>query len=44
MMGSKEDPQDGAKVAAAVFGAVVVYAVCKALRSKKTAFESVVLK
>ena len=27
MMGSTEDPKDGKKVAAAVFGAVVVYAV-----------------
>lgn len=27
MMGSEEDPKDGGKVAAAVFGAVVVYAV-----------------
>ncbi len=27
MMGSTEDPVDGAKVATAVFGAVVVYAV-----------------
>ena len=28
MMGSDEDPKDGGKVAAAVFGAVIVYAVC----------------
>lgn len=28
VMGSTEDPKDGPKVAAAVFGAVVVYAVC----------------
>lgn len=27
MMGSEEDPKDGGKVATAVFGAVVVYAV-----------------
>jgi uncharacterized membrane protein YeaQ/YmgE (transglycosylase-associated protein family) len=27
MMGSEDDPTDGKKVAAAVFGAVVVYAV-----------------
>ena len=27
MMGSTEDPQDGGKVAAAVFGAVAIYAV-----------------
>lgn len=27
MMGSTEDPEDGTKVATAVFGAVVVYAV-----------------
>jgi len=28
MMGSTEDPKDGAAVAASVFGAVIVYAVC----------------
>lgn len=28
MMGSTEDPVDGKAVAAAVFGAVVVYGVC----------------
>jgi hypothetical protein len=28
MMGSKKDPEDGGAVAAAVFGAVAVYAVC----------------
>lgn len=28
VMGSDEDPADGGKVAAAVFGAVAVYAVC----------------
>lgn len=28
MMGSTEDPKDGKGVAAAVFGAVVVYGVC----------------
>ncbi|KAF2721306.1 hypothetical protein K431DRAFT_338789 [Polychaeton citri CBS 116435] len=27
MMGSTEDPQDGGKVAIAVFGAVIIYAV-----------------
>nr|POF07763.1 uncharacterized protein CFP56_75709 [Quercus suber] len=27
MMGSEEDPKDGGKVATAVFGAVIVYAV-----------------
>lgn len=27
-MGSKKDPEDGGAVAAAVFGAVAVYAVC----------------
>lgn len=27
MVGSEEDPEDGGKVAAAVFGAVAVYAV-----------------
>ncbi|KAK3716850.1 hypothetical protein LTR37_006200 [Vermiconidia calcicola] len=27
MMGSTEDPKDGGKVAAAVFGAVIVYAI-----------------
>ena len=30
MMGSIEDPKDGGKVAAAVFGAVIVYAVSTA--------------
>ncbi|KAF7191853.1 hypothetical protein HII31_06898 [Pseudocercospora fuligena] len=41
MMGSTEDPPDGKKVATAVFGAVVVYAVfllfcgCQALMHKR---------
>ena len=30
MMGSTDDPKDGAKVAATVFGAVIVYAVSTA--------------
>lgn len=34
MMGSEEDPKDGGKVAAAVFGAVVVYAVSKPIKMK----------
>ena len=33
MMGSVEDPVDGGKVAAAVFGAVIVYAVRTLLSS-----------
>ncbi|KAM3418094.1 hypothetical protein BST61_g6299 [Cercospora zeina] len=41
MMGSNEDPKDGKAVAAAVFGAVIVYAVflvfcaCQALMHKR---------
>ncbi|KAF2170868.1 hypothetical protein M409DRAFT_63904 [Zasmidium cellare ATCC 36951] len=41
MMGSEEDPKDGGKVAAAVFGAVVVYAIfllfcgCQAFMHKR---------
>ena len=31
MMGSTDDPQDGAAVAATVFGAVIIYAVCFSL-------------
>jgi hypothetical protein len=31
MMGSTEDPQDGAAVAATVLGAVIIYAVCRHL-------------
>lgn len=30
MMGSEEDPTDGAAVAASVFGAVAIYGVCPA--------------
>lgn len=38
VMGSDEDPADGGKVAAAVFGAVVVYAVCGITEGQGTAF------
>ncbi|CAC9885344.1 unnamed protein product [Aureobasidium pullulans] len=31
LMGSEEDPEDGAAVAASVFGAVAIYGVCQPL-------------
>lgn len=46
LMGSTEDPKDGKKVAATVFGAVIVYAVCVHLSYSRSTLgtERVVLK